>query len=52
MGRMQREVAAWLRSGALRYRESIVDGLERAPEALVRLLAGETVGKTLVRLAQ
>jgi NADPH-dependent curcumin reductase CurA len=48
---VQREVGAWLRDGRLRYRESIVDGLGRAPEALVRMLAGETVGKTLVRIA-
>ena len=51
MGDMQREVGTWLRDGRLRYRETIVDGLERAPEALVRMLAGETVGKTLVRIA-
>ena len=51
MGEMQREVAGWLKEGKLRYRESIADGLEHAPEALVRMLAGETVGKTLVRIA-
>lgn len=51
MGDMQREVAAWLRDGRLRYRESVVDGLDRAPEALVRMLAGEMLGKTLVRIA-
>ena len=27
------------------------DGLERAPEALIRMLTGDTVGKTLVRVA-
>jgi hypothetical protein len=51
MGDMQREVAAWLRDGRLRYRESVVDGLDRAPEALIRMLAGEMIGKTLVRIA-
>jgi NADPH-dependent curcumin reductase CurA len=51
MDEMQATVAGWLSDGSLRYRESIVDGLERAPEALVRMLAGETVGKTLVRIA-
>ena len=51
MGEMQRAVAGWLSDGKLRYRESVVDGLERAPEALARTLAGETVGKTLVRIA-
>jgi hypothetical protein len=48
---MQREVAGWLTDGKLRYRESISDGLEGAPKALVRLLAGETIGKTLVRIS-
>jgi NADPH-dependent curcumin reductase CurA len=51
MAEMQRVVGAWLRDGRLCYRESVVDGLERAPEALARMLAGETVGKTLVRIA-
>jgi NADPH-dependent curcumin reductase CurA len=51
MGEMQREVAAWLREGRLRYRESVVDGLEHAPDALVGMLAGEMIGKTLVRIA-
>jgi NADPH-dependent curcumin reductase CurA len=51
LAEMQREVARWLREGALRYSETVVAGLERAPEALARLLAGETIGKTLVRVA-
>jgi NADPH-dependent curcumin reductase CurA len=51
MGDVQREVAGWLREGRLRYRESIVEGLDRAPQALVGLLSGATIGKTLVRIA-
>jgi NADPH-dependent curcumin reductase CurA len=51
MEEMQREVGGWLRDGRLRYRESLVDGLERAPDALVSMLAGEMIGKTLVRIA-
>jgi NADPH-dependent curcumin reductase CurA len=51
MNEMQRQVGAWLRDGRLVYRETVVDGLERAPEALVRVLSGDTVGKTLVRIA-
>ena len=39
-----------LAGGHLRYRETIVDGLERAPEALASMLAGDTIGKTLVRI--
>ena len=50
MGDMVREVSGWLADGRLRSRETIVDGLERAPEALARMLAGDTIGKTLVRI--
>jgi NADPH-dependent curcumin reductase CurA len=48
----ERDVGAWLREGRIRYRETIVDGLERAPEAMVDLLSGRTTGKTLVRIAR
>ncbi len=50
MAEMQRQVGEWLAGGRLRHRETIVEGLERAPEALVGMLAGETIGKTLVRI--
>jgi NADPH-dependent curcumin reductase CurA len=38
-------------AGGLKYRESVAEGLERAPEALVGLLHGRNFGKQLVRLA-
>ena len=44
------EVAPLLRSGALRYREHVHEGLERAPEAFVSLMQGGNLGKALVRL--
>jgi NADPH-dependent curcumin reductase CurA len=46
------ELRDWLRSGALRVPYTVVDGLDRAPEALSQLLrpgSGHT-GKMLVRL--
>ena len=36
--------------GQLRYRETIVDGIERMPEAFIGLLQGENIGKMLVRV--
>lgn len=54
MHRSDKAVAAlskWLREGKLRYAEDIVDGLENAPAALVRVLSGENRGKMLVRVA-
>jgi NADPH-dependent curcumin reductase CurA len=47
---MQREVAGWMRAGSLAYEETVVEGLERAPEALAMLMRGDTVGKTVVRV--
>jgi NADPH-dependent curcumin reductase len=46
-----REVGPWVRSGELRYREDIVDGLDSAPQALIGLLEGKNFGKLLVRVS-
>jgi NADPH-dependent curcumin reductase CurA len=51
MAEMQRQVGGWLREGRLRYRETVTEGLEHAPRALVDMLAGRSIGKTLVRIA-
>jgi NADPH-dependent curcumin reductase CurA len=44
-------LAGYFRQGKLKYRESIVEGLENAPRGLIALLKGENFGKQLVRLA-
>jgi NADPH-dependent curcumin reductase CurA len=44
------ELAAGVASGRLRYRETVADGLDRAPAAFLGLLRGENLGKQLVRL--
>ena len=36
--------------GQIKYRESIVEGLENAPQGLIDLLAGKNFGKQLVKL--
>ncbi len=46
-----REVGGWVREGKLSYRETVIEGIERAPEAFIGLLRGENVGKMVVRLA-
>jgi hypothetical protein len=45
-----RELAAHVASGRLRYRETVRQGLESAPQALVDLLHGGNFGKMLVKL--
>ncbi len=48
----QRDCAAWLKEGKLKYREDIVDGLDAAPAALLKLFDGENFGKLLVRVSE
>jgi NADPH-dependent curcumin reductase len=44
------EVGAGVADGRLRYREDIVDGLEKAPEAFIGMLDGRNFGKLIVRV--
>ena len=45
------QLAAWLREGRLKYREDIMEGIENAPRAFIRMLQGRNFGKQLVRVA-
>ncbi len=42
--------APWVADGSLRYRETVIDGLENAPEALAQVLGGGNFGKMLVKV--
>ena len=46
-----RDCGEWVRTGRLKYREDVVEGLERAPDAFIGLLRGENLGKLIVRVA-
>ena len=47
-----REAGEWVRTGRLKYREDVADGLEKAPAAFLGLLQGKNFGKMLVRVAK
>lgn len=47
----QRDMRSWIAEGKVKLQEDIVDGLERAPEAFLGLLAGSNFGKVVVRVA-
>ncbi len=49
-GEFYRQAPGWVAEGALRTRETYVDGLDRAPEAFLGLFSGVNLGKMLVRL--
>jgi NADPH-dependent curcumin reductase len=46
----RRTVAPLVREGRLRYREDVVQGLEKAPAALIGMLEGRNFGKQLVQV--
>ena len=49
-GEFAREATEWVRDGRVRYRETIVEGIENAPRAFLGLLRGENIGKMLVQV--
>ncbi|MEM7115487.1 MAG: NADP-dependent oxidoreductase [Chloroflexota bacterium] len=44
------DMGPWAASGQMKWRETIVEGLENAPEAFIGLFTGENLGKMLVKL--
>jgi hypothetical protein len=47
---MLADVTSWLRDGKLQHAETVIDGLENAPEAFLSLLRGGNTGKMVVRI--
>jgi len=47
-----REMAAWMAEGKLKSREDIVNGLEKFPEAFLKLFTGENFGKLILKVAE
>jgi NADPH-dependent curcumin reductase CurA len=47
----RRDMAEWTAAGKMTWRETVEDGIERAPEAFLKLFKGENLGKMLVKLA-
>ncbi|MGE9269373.1 MAG: NADP-dependent oxidoreductase [Verrucomicrobiales bacterium] len=44
------QMTDWVESGKIQYREEVIDGLEKAPEAFIGLLRGESFGKRVIRV--
>jgi len=50
-GEALKGLSGYLTEGKLKYRESIVEGIDNAPKGLIALLKGDNFGKQLVKLA-
>jgi leukotriene B4 12-hydroxydehydrogenase/15-oxo-prostaglandin 13-reductase len=44
------QMAKWIREGKIKYRETVVEGFENAPRALIGVLSGDNTGKMIVKL--
>ena len=47
-----RQLAEWVQTGDVQYRETVTEGLENAPDAFLGLFEGENIGKQLVKVAE
>lgn len=50
-GEAAERLGAWVASGELKHRETVVDGLENAPGAFLGLFDGDNIGKQVVRVS-
>jgi hypothetical protein len=46
-----KEVGGYLAEGKIKARETVVEGIEQAPQAMISLLRGGNIGKMVVKLA-
>ena len=44
------DMGAWVGAGKIKWRDTVVDGIENAPQAFLGLFKGDNIGKMLVRL--
>ncbi|CAN7608438.1 NADP-dependent oxidoreductase [Phenylobacterium sp. LjRoot164] len=45
------DMTGWVKSGQVKYEETVLQGFERAPEGLIGLFRGENLGKMLIGIA-
>ncbi len=46
-----RDMGEWIAQSRISWEETVVEGIERAPEAFIGLFSGDNMGKMLVKLA-
>ena len=46
-----KDMATWIASGQMKFEETVMDGIEKAPDAFMGLFTGGNKGKMLVKLA-
>jgi NADPH-dependent curcumin reductase CurA len=47
----RRDTEVWIKQGRLKWKETVLEGIEKAPEAFLGLFSGANFGKMLVKLS-
>jgi NADPH-dependent curcumin reductase CurA len=47
-GDFRRDMEQWVTSGQIKYKETIYEGIDKAPDAFIGLFTGANVGKMVV----
>jgi hypothetical protein len=50
-GEFRQDMSSWIKSGQMKYHETVLEGIDNAPNAFVGLFDGSNNGKMLVKLA-
>lgn len=50
MPAFHRDLSQWVKEGKVQWKETVVEGIEKAPDAFLGLFKGENLGKMLVKL--
>ncbi len=51
MPRFVEDMAGWIGSGQVKWRQTVNEGIDQAPDAFIKLFTGDNLGKMLVRLS-
>jgi NADPH-dependent curcumin reductase CurA len=51
MADFHRDLAQWVKQGKVTWKETVFEGIEKAPDAFLGLFKGENLGKMLVKLS-
>jgi NADPH-dependent curcumin reductase CurA len=47
----RRDILAWIKQGKIKWKETIIEGIENSPAAFIGLFHGDNLGKMLVKVA-
>jgi len=51
-GEYEKQMAQWIAEGKIKWRETVLNGIESAPQALIGLFKGTNCGKMLVKFSE